>query len=736
MFGPIDRISALPGFSAEALSQATATSRRGFLAVFGLGAAGFAVGCTAAGPGGAASEAAGMLNAFVRVGADNVVTVLIKHQDKGQGISTGLSKLVAEEMDADWGQMAYDFAPADVKKYANTFFGIMQATGGSTGMANSYMQMRQAGAAARAMLVAAATKAWGVPAGEITVAKGVLGHASGKSATFGEMAEAAGAETAPDPATLPLKDPKDFKIIGQRTHRLDSKPKSTGAQVYTQDIHQEGMLTAVVAHPPKFGATVKGFDPSAAKAVPGVTDVVETPRGVAVLATNTWAAMRGREALKVDWDETRAEKRGTPELIEEYKAIAKTPGIVVLNEGDVKAGLACASCSIDATYVFPFLAHATMEPMNAVVSYQRGRGAEIWSGHQIQTLDQGNAAAVLGLKPEQVKLHTLAAGGSFGRRAVPDSDYVAEACMIARAIDGRAPVKLVWTREDDLRGGRYRPMAVHDVRVGVTAEGNISAWKHTVVCQSFMKGSPFEMMMKDGVDPSAVEGLHDMAYEIPSIDLQLHQPEIGVTALWWRSVGHTHTAYVLETMLDRVAAHTNRDPIELRRSLIPPEDKRRLGVLNLAAEKAGWAGRGTSRGVSLHKSFGTYVAQIADVSIRDGAIMVDRIVCAVDCGVAVDPDAIVAQMEGGIGYGLSAILHEGVTLTGGVVDQSSFADYRVLRIDEMPKIEVYIVPSTEPPTGVGEPGTPPIGPAIANAIFSATAKHITVLPMGDQLRTA
>ncbi|MGE5731783.1 MAG: xanthine dehydrogenase family protein molybdopterin-binding subunit [Gemmatimonas sp.] len=714
------------------------TTRRTFIKVTTLAGAGFIVGCgespsvTSKAPAAAAPTGPVTFNAFVKIGADNKVTAVIKHLDKGQGVTTGLSTLIAEELDAAWEQMVAEFAPADTAKYANLSLGL-QGTGGSSSVANSWLQYRKAAAAARAMLVDAAAAQWKVAADSITVADGVLSAPGGHKATFGELAAAAGA-IAP-PAEPKLKDPGNFKLIGKHVPRIDSPAKTSGKAIYTLDKTVPGMLVAVVAHAPKFGAKVASFDATKTMALPGVAHVVQIPAGVAVLADGYWTALKGREALVVQWDESGAEKRGSAELATEYKALAAKPGLVALNNGDAPTALGKAKKKLAADFEFPYLAHATMEPMNCIVALKADE-CEIWTGSQFQTFDQQKAAEITGLKPEQVKINTLFAGGSFGRRAVPDSDYIAEAVTIAKAIDGRAPVKLQWSREDDMRAGRYRPMHFHRLAGGVDANGDVVAWTQTIVGQSLVKGTALEsFLMKDGIDSSSVEGA-GTPYAIPNQKVDVHHPDVGVPVLWWRSVGHTHTAFATEVFLDGLIAAAAKDPVEVRRALLK-DHPRHLGVLNLAAEKAGWGTplpKGRGRGVAVHESFGSFVAEVAEVTVKsDGTFSVDRVVCAVDCGIAVNPDVVRAQMEGGIGYGLSAALREQITLVGGAVQQSNFTDYQPLRINDMPVVEVHIVPSAEAPSGVGEPGLPPLAPAVVNAIRSVTGKPIRRLPLGDRV---
>mgnify|MGYP002715536002 CR=1 FL=1 len=709
-------------------------SRRRFLQGSAAAAAGLTIGFHwSGGPKIASAAAAGGAfapNAFVRIGTDNTVTVLSKHLEMGQGVYTGLATLVAEELDADWSQMRVEGAPADAALYNNLAFGPVQGTGGSSSIANSYEQLRKAGATARALLVEAAAREWKVDRAGIAVEKGVVSHAaSGRSATFGDLSAKAAA--LPVPADVPLKDPSRFTLIGTSVPRVDTRSKSNGTATFALDVVLPGMLTAVIARAPVFGATVKSVDDAEALAIPGVVKVVRVPSGVAVAATNFWAASKGREALAIEWDESRAETRGTAELLAEYKALAGKPGAPARVEGDAAKALAGAAKTVTASFEFPYLAHAPMEPLDCVVRLD-GSGCEIWAGDQFQTIDQNNAAAAAGLKPEQVRINTLVAGGSFGRRANAASDYIVEAVHVAKALDRGTPVKLVWTREDDIRGGRYRPMYYHTLTAGLDAAGNPVAWQHRIVGQSIIGGTPFApVLIKDGVDGTSVEGASNLPYDIPNMLVDLHTTEVGVPVLWWRAVGSTHTAYSTEVFIDELASAAGKDPVEFRRALLA-KHPRHLGVLNLAAEKAGWGTplpEGKARGVAVHESFSTFVAQVAEVTMQtDGSVKVDRVVCAVDCGLAVNPDVIRAQMEGGIGFGLGGVMYGEVTLDRGRVEQSNFHDYRVLRIEEMPAVEVHIVPSAAAPTGVGEPGVPPVGPAVANAVFAATGRRIRNLP--------
>ncbi|TDO16493.1 MULTISPECIES: xanthine dehydrogenase family protein molybdopterin-binding subunit [Halomonas] len=691
-------------------------------------------------------------NAFVRVASDGSVVVVAKHLEMGQGTYTGLATLVADEMDADWRRVSVEGAPADTERYKNLAFGL-QGTGGSTAMANSWEQMRQAGATARAMLVAAAAERWGVAADTLSVSEGVVSHAqSGREAGFGELAKAAGER--PVPETVSLKAPEDFTLIGkQALPRQDSPAKTDGSAVFTQDMTLPGMLMAVPAHPHRFGATLSSVDDSQALEVPGVVGVVRFAggnrrfEGVAVLAENTWAASQGRDALKLEWDESKAFDLGSDEIMARYRKLAEQSGTIATQRGDTEAALKESATLIEADYEFPYLAHAAMEPLNCLVKLGEKR-CDIWNGEQWQTMDQQAVAELLGIEPQQVSLTQLYAGGSFGRRANPHSDYVLEAVAIAMAAREQgiqAPIKMVWMREDDTQGGHYRPMNFHRGRLALDKEGRLVAWHQRLVGQSIMTGTPMEsFMVEDGIDPTSVEGAANLPYDVANLQVELHIPEdIAVPVQWWRSVGHSHTAFSTESLVDEAAAAAGKDPVAFRRALLA-EHPRHRGVLELAAEKAGWnkplaeggEGERRGRGVAVHESFSSYVAQVAEVTVKgDGSYRVDRVVCAVDCGVAVNPDVIRAQMEGGIGFGLSAAMRGEITLKQGEVQQGNFDDYKVLRIHEMPTIEVHIVPSSKPPTGVGEPGVPPIAPAVANALFSATGQRIRRLPIGKQLES-
>ncbi|KVN36719.1 aldehyde oxidase [Burkholderia pyrrocinia] len=672
-------------------------------------------------------------NAFLRITPDGIVTVVAKHVEMGQGAYTGIATIVAEELDADWSSVRVESAPADAKRYANLAFGTMQGTGGSSAMANSWQQLREAGGKARAMLVSAAAARWKVPAGELTTRDGFVTHAkSGKQASYGALVEQAA--QLPVPAQVTLKQPSEFRLIGHVIPRVDASAKTNGTAQFTLDVAFPGMLVALLQRPPRFGATVKSFDATAAKAVPGVVSVVQVPRGVAVVATGFWPAKQGRDALKVEWDDSHAEQRSSDAIMREYRQLAGQPGTSARKDGDANAAIAGAARKLSASYEFPYLAHAPMEPLDAVVKLTAD-SCEIWAGDQFQTVDQGNAAQVAGLKPEQVKIHTLYAGGSFGRRANVWSDYVVEAVSIAKALGANGkPVKLQWTREDDITGGLYRPMVFHKLDAGLTPDGKLVGWRHRIVGQSILAGTPFEpVMVKNGIDATSVEGAANLPYAVPNVSVELTTVKGGVPVLWWRVVGSSHTAYAVEAFIDEAAHAAHKDPYLFRRDLLAKEPRMRA-VLELAAEKAGWdpakpLPKGRGRGIAVAEAFKSFVAQVAEVSVgADGKVKVERVVCAVDCGIAINPDIVAAQMEGGIGFGLGAVMHGAITLKDGQVEQRNFDSYQVLRIAEMPKVEVYIVPSAEAPTGVGEPGVAPVGPAVANAIFAATGKRHYALP--------
>ncbi|TKR30518.1 xanthine dehydrogenase family protein molybdopterin-binding subunit [Luteimonas gilva] len=678
--------------------------------------------------GAAAAAAPFAPNAFLRIGNDDRITVLLSHSEMGQGIWTALPMLVAEELDADWSKIKVEHAPA-AQAYAHTAFG-MQMTGGSTSTWSEFDRYRQAGAAAKAMLVQAAAARTGVAPAEIRTGNGEV-VAGGQRIRYGDLADDAGKLPVPDPKTLKLKDPKDWKIIGKPTLRLDTPEKITGRAQFGMDVQFDGLLTAVVARAPVFGGQAKSFDAAAAKAVPGVRNVVQVPSGVAVVADHYWAAKLGRDALKVDWDLGPNAALDTDALRADFAKLAGTPGPVAAQAGDAAAAMAKAAKTVEAEYAVPYLAHAPMEPLNCTVKIDADK-CEIWTGTQFQTVDQQVASKITGLKPEQIFIHTTFLGGGFGRRATPVSDFVSEAVEVAKA--AKAPVKTVWSREDDVRGGYYRPAYVQRAKVGLDADGKPVAWQQVMVGQSITAGTPFEpFTVKNGIDGTSVEGVADSPYVLgtPAHRVDLHSPKTGIPVLWWRSVGHSYNGFVMESLVDELAHAAGKDPLEYRRMLLK-DHPRHLAALNLAAEKFGWskpAAQGRGRGIAVHESFGSYVAQAAEVSVENGAIKVHRVVCAIDCGPVVNPQTVAAQMESGIAFGLGAALHSKLTFKDGRVQESNYHDYQVLRMHEMPVVEVHIVPSAEKMGGVGEPGTPPIAPAVANAVFALTGQRLRELPL-------
>lgn len=711
--------------------MAAQISRRGFLKSAAAGATVLVVGVDVRGVLAAGHES-GAINPFVRIADDGTVTVVVKHFEMGQGTTTGLTTLLAEELDADWNTVQVVFAPADKEKYKNLFWG-MQGTGGSSAVANSFMQYRQAGAAARELLVRAAAAEWGVPQADVDVNDGVI-SAGNRRAHFGEFVTPAAALT---PAEEPrLKSTAEFKLIGRlELPRKDSYAKTNGSATFAIDVKVPGMVHAAIMRSPRFGGVLSSFDATAAARIAGFVDAKALPNnaGVVIYAKNTWAAFKARDAIEAKWGFSAAESRSDAEMLAEHVALAESPefdtGPVTREQAHVT--LTDAARTIEAELVFPFLAHAPMEPLNCVIE-ATATGVRFHDGCQAPGFVQGAIAHVLQLKPEQVEINTVYAGGSFGRRATPASDYQVEAAMAFALLDRKTPVKLVWSREDDIRGGYYRAMAVHKASIGLDGDGRILGWDHRIATRSIMKGTAMEQFaVKDGVDHTSVEGLADTLYRVPNLAVGLSDFKSPIPTLWWRAVGHTHTAYAMETLLDMVAHASGKDPIELRLGLLDRTDakqKRLAGVIEAARDLSRWQ-PGQKRGFAAHFSFSTYVAVVADVTVDDERVHVDKLHVAVDCGIAVNPDVIKAQMEGGAGFGLGAVLRNEITFADGEVQQANFPDYEPLRIGDMPDVAVAIVASADSPTGVGEPAVPPTGPAVANAIFAATGQRITRLPM-------
>ena len=665
-------------------------TRRDFLVLAAGTGAGLTLASVQAEAGNSASFTA---NAFVTIAPDGLVTVTVKHLEMGQGVATGLPVLVAEELEVDPAAIRVEFAPANAKLYNNLFWGPTQGTGGSTATANSWEQLRKAGAGAREMLMEAAARRFKVDRAELAALNGEIIHNStSRRLRYGELVAEAAKLT--PPANPPLKAPAEFRLIGKAgVRRADSKAKSNGTALYGGDLRLPGMVTALVARSPVFGGKLKGFDRAAVMRLPGIVAVLPITSGVAVVANDVWSAMQGRDTVKAEWV-LPAQQPSSDAIRADFIQLLDKPGKTVRAEGEGAGALGRGAKRLTAVYDLPYLAHAPMEPLSAVVRLSKDK-CEIWAGSQIPTLDQALAAKAAGLKPEQVEINTLYAGGSFGRRANPTSDYIVEAVEIAKAVG--APVRLLWTREDDISGGYYRPLFVHGFEAALDANGMPLAWHHRVVGQSILEGGPFGGAVKDGVDPVSVEGAANLPYAIPHLQVELHSPKLPVPVLWWRSVGSSHTAFATECFLDELAQAGGKDPLELRRVLLANQ-QRHLAVLDLAAAKAGWGTPlppGKGRGLAVHESFHSFVAQVVEVTIGPkGQIKVDRVVVAVDCGIAVTPDVIRAQMEGAVAFALSAALFGEITIKDGRPQQSNFHDYRCLRMSEMPKLEVHIIPST------------------------------------------
>ena len=707
-------------------TQQTEISRRAFLKSAAIAGGGLVI-AVRLGSRLAAAEARATAfapNAFLRISPDGAITIIAKHSEMGQGVYTSLAMCVAEELDADWTKISIEAAPA-AATYANMAFGL-QGTGGSTSTLESYEQMRTAGATARAMLVQAAAQKWSVDAATLRTENGAVLAADGRRAGYGELAEAAAKLTPPE--KVKLKDAAQFKIIGKPTKRVDSIEKVTGRGVFGIDVKVPGVLTAVIARPPVFGGKEKTFSETAAKAVPGVKHVIVVPSGIAVVADGVWAAMQGRSALKPEWDDGPLASFDSAKQGADYAALAAQPGAPARKEGDAAAAFAGAATKIEGTFDLPYLAHAAMEPLNAT-AHVRADGVEIWAPTQFQGVDVMNAARVAGVTPDKVTIHTTLLGGGFGRKANPFSDFIVEAVEVSKAVG--APVRVVWTREDDMRGGYYRPRTVVTAKLGLDAAGKLVSWENQIVSQSIAKGTPLEtMMIKDGVDGTQVEGLADLSYAVPNLRVDWHMAPTGVPVLWWRSVGHSFTAFVKETLIDDAARAAKRDPIDYRIELLAAQP-RQVAILKLLREKSNWghAPKGRAQGVAIHESFESIVGQVAEISVGAGGVLtVHKVTVVVDCGTAVNPAGVRAQMMSAVVYGLSAALYGQITFKNGQVEQSNFHNYPVVRLNEAPVVETHIINSGAKMGGIGEPGTPPIAPAVGNAILAATGKRLRSLP--------
>jgi isoquinoline 1-oxidoreductase beta subunit len=675
-------------------------------------------------------------DAFVHVRPDGKVVITVNRLEFGQGVHTSLPMILADEMDADWSKVIAELAPAaDV--YKDPLFGI-QMVGGSGSIAHSFQQYRELGAKTRTMLVAAAADRWKVSPDQCRTENSIVYGPNNQLAHYAELADEAARQQVPQKVNL--KKSSDFRLIGKKVPRLDSRSKCDGSQKFGLDLDLPGMKIALVARPPVFGGRVRSIDDRDARSLEGVRDVFEIPlakgTGVAVVADRFWTAKQARDRLKIDWDLSAVEHVDTVKLLAQYKQLATTEGNVALSRGDAKAMDSIPRAKrLSADYEFPYLAHTPMEPLNATVKYE-GDKAEAWVPSQFQTMDQMMIGQALGLAPEQVTFHTEFAGGGFGRRATIDSHVPREAALIAKRFRG-TPIKLIWSREDDVRGGYYRPMHVHHVEIGIGENGMPAAWRHVIVGQSLVAGTPFaSMMIKNGVDETTVEGVKDTSYNIANFHLTAQNPTVNVPVLWWRSVGNTHTAFVMETLIDELAARARLDPIEYRRKLLKPEAKKLRAVLDLLDEKSGWRKglpTGRAAGVSCHECFGTAVACAVEVSIDNKRPRIHRATVAVDCGLAVNPMTIENQFQGGLGFGLTQLMANGaITLKDGHVEQRNWDGYTPPYIVDAPMtVEVHIVPSTEAPTGCGEPPVPVISPAVVNALSKLTGKRYRVLPLAS-----
>jgi isoquinoline 1-oxidoreductase beta subunit len=658
-------------------------------------------------------------NAFLRIAPDDSITILLAHSEMGQGIWTTLTMLIAEELDADWSRLKVEHAPA-AAAYASPQRGV-QATVGSSSIREEFERYRRAGAMARTLLIQAAAIRLGQAPSALRTENGVV-ITGNTHLRYGELAEQAALLPAPDPATLTLKEPGAWTLIGKGALRLDSPEKISGRAQYGIDVQLDGLLCAVVARAPMLGGTVRAFDATQAWALPGVRNVVQVPSGIAVIADHYWAAKRGCDVLQVEWEAASgAVILDSDRQREDFVKLTHTPGLVATQNGDVEKAREAAHKVVEMQYFVPYLAHAAMEPLNCTVRLGAD-SCDIWVGSQMQTFNQRTAAKITGLAPEQIRIHTTFLGGGFGRRAV--QDFVAEAVQVAKAAG--VPVKTLWSRENDMQGGYYRAAFAQRLRVGLDRAGRPLSWSQTSAGQSIFPDA-------EGIHPTSIEGMSDSPYikHTPAYRVEAHSPRSNVPVWYWRSVGHSHNAFVMESAVDELAHAAGQDPLAYRRLLLKTEP-RHLGVLNLAAERFGWgrkAAAGRGQGIAVHQSFGSFCAQAVEISIEHDEIRVHRVVCAIDCGIPVNPDNIKAQMEGAIVFGLSAALFGQISIKEGRVQQSNFHDYRVLRMNEMPQIEVHVLPSTEGPGGVGEPATPPVAPAVANALFALTGQRLRELPL-------
>ncbi len=713
-------------------AEPAGVSRRAFLRAGALAGSALVIGCRL--PGGRGSSAAKFApNAWLSIDGAGQVTIWVGKSEMGQGVRTSLPMIVAEELEADWASVRIEQAVSNPKLYGR------QGTGGSSSVRRSFDTLRKAGAAGREMLLTAAAQQWGVGRETCRAEKGSVVHAqSGRRLAYGELVEAASKLDLP--ADPPLKDPQDFRIIGTRAARLDTPSKVDGSARYGIDVRVPGMLFAAVARCPVFGGKVASFDASKARAVPGVRAAVAIDSGVAVVAESTWAAFRGRDALEVRWDEGPGKTLDSAAIRRTFLQLSSRAGAVARRAGNVPRALAAAGRKLEAVYEVGYLSHSPMEPMNCT-AHVRASECEVWAPTQVPNSLQEEAARVTGLPLDAVRVNVTLLGGGFGRRL--EDDYGIEAVQISKAAG--APVQVVWTREDDTRHGFYRPASLHKLSGALDRKGEPLAWTHRVVAPSIV-GQRWPEEIKNGLDPQAVSGAANVPYAFPNIRVDYVMANTSVPVGWWRAVYDTQNGFANECFVDEMAAAAGQDPYEFRAALLAEPrlvededggkalDTRRFkGVLDVAAARAGWGSPlppGRGRGIAAHFSFGSYVAEVAEVEVSGGGqVRVVRVVCAVDCGRVINPDTVEAQIEGGVVYGLTAALKSEITIRGGGAEQSNFHDYEMLRIDEMPAVEVHIVPSSEDPGGIGEPGVPPIFAAVANAIHAATGKRARRLPI-------
>ncbi|MGO4326287.1 molybdopterin cofactor-binding domain-containing protein [Cupriavidus sp. 2TAF22] len=736
------------GSTAAPENSVAPLSRRTFLKLTGVAGGGLALGLVGgvelaqAAEDGAKQKSPSPPQAFVIIAPDNTVTIAVNRLEFGQGVHTALPMVLADELDVDWKNVRSMLAPAG-DAYRDPGFGI-QMTGGSTALMHSFTQYRELGARARAMLVTAAAKQWNVDPASCAAVQGVVTSGT-RRATYGELANAA--MSLPVPTTVVLKDPSQFRLIGKPMPRLDAASKLRGDPVFGIDTRLKDMVVAVVAHPPRFGGKVKSFNADKARAIKGVVDVMQVPAdrggsGLAVVANGYWAAKQGRDALQIEWEDT-GSKVSTQALYEEYSKLAMQPGKMALplESGDVQAVLAGAARVIDAEYRLPYLAHAPMEPLNctmqAEISGNKATSVKVWVGSQFQTVDQAAIAQTLSLPVEKVTLNTMMAGGGFGRRAVPTSDYLVESAGVLREWIARGhaePLKVMWSREDDIKGGYYRPLHVHRARIGFDEKGQVVGWQHAIVGQSIVMGTPFEpVLVKNGVDSTMTEGIVENEYALP-MQVTAHHPKVDVAVLWWRSVGNTHTSFVKETLIDEIATAAKQDPVAWRMArLDTTKHARHRAALQLATDKAGYGKRklpkGHAWGVAVHESFGTVIAYVVEVSVAKGEARVHNVTAGVHCNRVVNPLTAEAQVQGACIFGLSMIRPGfAIEMENGVVRNSNFPDYPPPRMPDAPRIDVFFVPSEDAPSGLGEPGVPPIAPAVANALFRLTGKRQRQMP--------